>query len=188
MFSKGLLILVLLVAGLVFAFVLVIPKIQNKDKSVLKENDSAKTETSHSAPEQNLNWKTYENLDYRLHFQYPSELTTEELKDLAPNYLQINILEKSQKAQAIFMAKSVFAPEEALNFVGSSPQDNKTINGLTWDFYSFPQGYSNSPPFTVYQGKKANILYSFKFYNLVSDEVRDQIMGTIEIMPPPQNN
>jgi hypothetical protein len=184
--KKGFLIPIglLLSAGVIVTLVVVAPKIQKKGEFAPIESSPESVSAGQQAI---LNWKLYENLEYRLRFQYPAELEIEELPNLGPNYMQINILDASQKAQAIFMIRTVFQPEEALNFVGSSPQDVKTINGLTWDFYSFPQGYSNSPPFTVYQGKKADILYAFKFYNVMSDELRDRIMATLEILPPPQN-
>jgi hypothetical protein len=149
---------------------------------LLKPSDSTTT----SGPAAILNWKMYENLEYRIRFQYPAELSVEELPNLGPNYMQINILDESKKAQSIFMIKTQFDQAERASFVGFSPQGNKKMNGLTWDFYDFPQGYSNSSPFTVYQEVKADILYSFKFYNVITDTLRDKIMGTIEILPPPQ--
>ena len=81
------------------------------------------------------------------------------------------------------MIKTLYEPEEVFNFVGVSPEDVKNINGQTWYFFSFPEGYANSPPFTVYQDEKIGFLYSFKFHNFISDELRDQIMATVEIFP-----
>jgi hypothetical protein len=157
---------------------------------VLKKLVTFRTPSPSATPpvsNETLDWKTYENLAYRIRFKYPAEFTIEELPNLGPNYMQINILDQTRKAKAIFMIKTSYSQEETASFVGSSPQDTKTINGLTWRFFDFPQGYSNSPPFTVYHGTKADYLYSFKFFNTVASDLRDKIMATMEILPPPQH-
>jgi len=126
------------------------------------------------------NWQTYDNVDYQLHFQYPSESNIKELPDLAPNFLQVNLL-KGQKAQAIIMVRGDYEPKDVDDFVGAKPEKEKKINGQNWYFFYFFQGYSNSPPFTAYQNEKDGFLYSFKFYDLVTDELRDQIIATVQI-------
>jgi hypothetical protein len=172
-----LIVVILIVVGTYFLATSKLPKFHTTPS--LSATPSVSDETS--------NWKTYENLAYRIRFKYPVEFSIEELPNLGPNYMQINILGQTQKAQAIFMIKTSYGQEETASFVGFSPQDTKTINGLTWYFFDFPQGYSNSPPFTVYHGTKADYLYSFKFFNDVTNDFRDKIMATIEILPPPQH-
>lgn len=130
-----------------------------------------------------LNWQTYENIEYHLRFQYPPESSVKELLGLAPNFLQVNLLEKSQKVQAIIMVKGDYESKDVIDFVGAEPEEEININGQSWYFFNFPKGYSNSPPFTTYQNEKVGFLYSFKFYDLVTDELRDQIMATVQIAP-----
>ena len=83
---------------------------------------------------------------------------------LAPKFLQVNLLEESQKAQAIIMVRGDYESKDVTDFVGAEPEKEKNINGQNWYFFNFPQGYSNSPPFTTYQK-------------------RDQIMAAVKITP-----
>ena len=141
-----------------------------------------KTGSTSPAPEPVLNWQTYGNVEYHLRFQYPPDFDIEELSELAPNFLQVNLL-KTQKAQAIIMVYGNYEPEDAAFFVGNEPIEEKTIDGQAWYFFNFPQGYSRSRPFTVLQKEGTSLLYSFKFYDLVTDELRDQVMATVRITP-----
>lgn len=134
-------------------------------------------------PSPTLNWKKYENIEYRFSFQYPPDFNVEELPALAPNFLQLNLL-KTKKAQAIIMVYGNYEPEDATYFVGSEPIGEKTFSNQTWHLFDFPQGYSNSRPFTVFQKEGTGFLYSLKFYDLVSDELRDQIMATVKLTSP----
>lgn len=165
--------------GLIVSSIFVVPKFQN-NKPAPDATDSSR---SQAAPEENSDWKTYENIGFKLRFKYPPELSTKEIYDLGPGYMQINVLESSQKAQAIFMIKFFYEKEDAYDFVGSKPDDVKDINGTTWYYFEFPEGYSNSPPFTVFQDEKNGTFYSFKFYNSMSNKIRDEIVKTIEIIP-----
>jgi len=125
-------------------------------------------------------WKKYENAEYHLSFRYPVDMEAEELSGLAKNYLQVN-LRKGRGAPALIMIKGNYETEDINEFVGGKPEEEKTITGQTWRFFDFPQGWSNSDPFTVYQKEGAGFLYSFKFYNLMTDELRDKIMKTVKI-------
>ena len=178
-------VIVLLAVGLVFTLVFVIPKNKNGSGSVPEDVGSAEFESSPAAFEPSSDRNSYENVEFYLRFYYPPESMTEELYNLGPNYFQINLLDKqTQKALGIFMIRTSYEEEEVENFVGIKFLDVINIGGQTWYYFNFPEGYSNSPPFTVYQNEKSSFLYSFKFYNLVSDELRDQIMATVKILPP----
>jgi len=134
------------------------------------------------APELPLDWKKYENIKYHFNFRYPPDFKIEELTSLAPNFLQVN-LSKDRKAQVIIMVNGNYEIGDTSLFVGSDPVAEKTFNSKTWSFFEFPQGYSNSGPFTVFQKEGSGFLYSFKFYDLVSNELRDKIMNTVRITP-----
>ncbi len=177
-------VVILIAVCLVLAYVFVGPKIQNQGgMPTFEKTGSTETGPSVSTPEPKPGWKTYENLELRLRFQYPPESTIEELFGLGPNYFQINLRGEDNLAQGIFMVKTAYEPEDVQDFVGSSPQGTKDIAGQTWYFFDFPEGYSNSPPFTVYQNEKGDYLYGFKFHNFISDDLRDEIMATVEITP-----
>lgn len=134
-------------------------------------------------PSPTLNWKKYENIEYRFGFQYPPDFNVEELSALAPNFLQVN-LRKAQEAQAIIMVYGNYEPEDVTFSVGTESIEEKIIGEQTWHFFNFPQGYSRSRPFTVFQKEETGFLYSLKFYDLVSDELRDQIITTVKFNSP----
>jgi hypothetical protein len=174
-------VVVLVAVGMIAVAVLAGLKLRKSDEALLKKAGPEEVGEESPAPEEMAGWEVYENDEYYLRFRYPPELEAEELAGLGPNFFQINLIDKaSRRGWAIFMVKTAFEEEEAVSFVGQSPLGKVAVNSRTWDFYDFPEGYSNSPAFTVYQGEVGEILYAFKFYESVSDELRDQIMVTVE--------
>jgi len=169
---------ILLPVFLVFAYLFKSPKVE---KTKVKTKLMTTKVLASSISDPTSNWKKYENIEYHLSFRYPADMEAEELSGLATNYLQVN-LRKGRGAPALIMIKGKYEIEDVNEFVGGDkPEEEKTITGQTWRFFDFPQGWSNSDPFTVYQKEGAGFLYSFKFYNLMTDELRDQIMKTVKI-------
>jgi len=135
------------------------------------------------APSPALNWKKYENIEYRFSFQYPPDFNAEELSALVPNFLQVN-LRKTQEAPAMIMVYGNYEPGDVTFSVGTESIEEKIIGEQAWHFFNFPQGYSRSRPFTVFQKEETGFLYLLKFYDLISDELRDQIMATVKFTSP----
>lgn len=172
-------VVIILPVFLVIAYLFKSPKVE---KGELETKPKVTKTITAPTRDPTSDWKKYENAEYRLSFKYPEDLEVRELTGLAQNFLQVN-LEKDQRAQGIIMINGDYAAEDVAEVLGSKPIEEKTIAGQSWYFFDFPDGWSNSDPFTFFQKDGAGFLYSFKFYNLVTDELRDQIMGTVKIAP-----
>ena len=138
------------IIGLILFFVLIAVFALIKLSGRKTEPGSTKTTTLSSTSNLPSNWKKYENSEYHLGFQYPPDFNIEELAALAPNFLQVNLL-KDQRAQAIIMVYGNYEAGDATFFVGSGPVGEKTFSNQAWHLFDFPQGYSDSRPFTVFQ-------------------------------------
>ena len=173
-------VLIFLIGGLAIGLAAVLIFLPGqKQKQLAAVKTGFKSEAVLSEPE--LNWQTYENKEYGVKFEYPPELETEELVVLATDFLQINILAEDQTAQAIVMVMGNYQADDVKYFVGVESDKQVNINGQSWYYFNFPQGFSNSPAFTAYQNEKGGLLYSFKFYESMDEQLRDQIMARAQI-------
>jgi len=168
---------ILLPVFLIIAYLFKSPK---EEKAKVETKPVATKVLASPISDPTSSWKKYENAEYHLSFRYPADMEAEELNELAANYLQVN-LRKGRGAQAIIMIKGNYVAEDVTEFVGSEPVEEKTIAGQAWHFFDFPQGWSNSDSFTVFQKDGAGFLYSFKFNDPMADKLREQIMGTVKI-------
>jgi hypothetical protein len=176
-------VIIIAVPIIVVASIIGFVKFFPQKKEVGKTTSPAKVSKAPEpeATDATKNWKKYESTAYKFSFLYPPTYTIEEMADLAPSFLQVN-LSKPNMTDVIVMARGDYEPKDVNTFVGADPETTKKINGRSWYFFSFPQGYSHSPPFTTFQTENNN-LYSFKFHNTISNEIRDQIMATITFTP-----
>lgn len=174
-----------LVAGLLFAGVVLGQKGFLNKLLTLKKPSSTLVPQPTPTPDPTASWETYTNIFGQFSIKYPKEFVVKE--DKLPNSQEI-FFERQADYFIIDVSKK-YLPGEVEYYLDTNSTGEQQIGGAAWKTYYLPNGYGDgpgkTPPILAFQREEKNILYSIQFYKVSSSrltELQKQILSTFKFL------